>query len=35
MPKKWLTWAIIILLAAWIFHIHFNRGVPVKRGGGK
>lgn len=33
MRKNWIVYGLVILLAFWIFHVHFNRGVPVKRGG--
>lgn len=32
--RHWLL-IVVILLAAWIFHVHYNRGIPVKRNAGK
>lgn len=29
--NRTLLWIVIALFVVWFFHIHYNRGVPVKR----
>lgn len=29
--NRTLLWILLALAAVWFFHIHVNRGVPVKR----
>lgn len=31
MKNHHFLWLVVILLAVWIFHVHYNRGVPVKK----
>ena len=28
--KHWLA-ILLVLALVWIFHVHYNRGIPVKR----
>lgn len=32
--RHWLL-ILLVLAGVWFFHVHYNRGVPIKRNAGK